>query len=402
MNTAFQKTGRSRADLVRLLAAVPREERTLAAATLGFVREREAEPKVQITIENNPSLVLETEPTDLSDEEPLPVAPIVQAPLWRFENMVFHQEPGEMEPAREEVRGLTPEDLHGTGQSLFATPKASPLAPWSKLWPRLRQVLHSTTTSRDPDVAKWVRRVAQGEIIARIPRLQRKTWPSRLSIWVDRSRRLIPIWADQMAVIRQLYQVCDRRNLNIRWIDARTRAKALGERGDFLQNIRLDGQTPVLMLGDLGEFGTDAERHAWRKTAIRLRRQEVRSSALVPLGRSRSTPDLSRIWNAIPWEQGRVRVGYALSKNTQTCPERAEQLLTMVSPAAYVQPGLLRALRLLLPPEHADVSTELDVWNHADVRGADAAGMVLQAEAAEKWRKNVCGGHRFDLAGAGE
>lgn len=388
MKTAFQRTGRSRADLVRLFANVPREERAVAAATIGFVREPDEERHIEIAAENHSSLVLKDEPAGDVPAEALPVAPIVQTPLWRFEGMFFHFDPGQSEPVREMVKGLTPEDLNGAGQSLFATPKAPPLAPWSKLWPKLRQALHSRVASHELDVGKWVRRVAQGEIVTRIPRLERKTWPSRLSIWIDRSRRLVPFWADQMTVIRQLYKVCDRRNLLIRWLDARAQAKTLLLRSDYLHNVRPDSQAPVLVLSDLGFFGTDVERAAWRKTAAALRRHEMSLSALVPAGRARFAPGVARLWNAMPWEQGRARLGYALSKNTKTFSERAEQLLTLVSPAAYVQPGLLRALRLLLPPDQADASTEVDVWNHADVRGADASGMVLQSEAAEKWRND--------------
>ena len=51
-----------------------------------------------------------------------------------------------------------------------------------------------------------------------------------------------------------------------------------------------------------------------------------------------------------------------------------------------MQPGLLRALRHLLPASLVDASTEADVWSHPDVRAADATGLVLHAEAAERWR----------------
>ncbi len=386
MKGSFQRTGRSRADLVRLFAATARGDRALAAATLGFVREREADPPIEMVTPDELSLPNTDESTKTTSEELPQPTPIVQTPLWRFEAMTFRDEPDVSEPTHDEVQGLTPEDIHGSGQSLFATPKPTPLAPWSKLWPRLRHALMATVPSREPDVAKWVHRVAQGEMVTRIPRLERKAWPARLSIWIDRSRRLIPFWADQIEVCRLLYKVCDRRGLDIRRLDASTQNSLLRRRGDFVDNAGLDGQTPLLVLGDLGCLGTDADRLAWRNTAEHLRRREIGLSALVPLGPARWNRSLARIWRAIPWEQGRSRNGTGLSKNTKTLSERAEQLLRIVSLAAYVQPGLLRALRLLLPPDQADASTEADVWNHADVRGADAAGMVLHADAAEKWR----------------
>lgn len=386
MSGTFQRTGRSRADLVRLFAATARGDQALAAATLGFVREPEADPEIEIVTLEEPSFGTTNENITTIWEEPLEATPIVQTPLWRFEAMTFRDEPEASEPTRGETQGLTAEDIHGSGQSLFATPKPASLAPWSKLWPRLRQVLQATVPSREPDVAKWVHRVAQGEMVTRIPRLQRKAWPARLSVWIDRSRRLVPFWADQIEVCRRLYTVCDRRGLDIRSLDASTQSSLLRRRGDFAENVGLDSKAPLLVLGDLGCLGTDADRLAWRTTGERLRRLEIGLSALVPLGPARWNRGLGRMWKAIPWEQGRLRSGLGLSKNTKSLAERAEQLLTIVSPAAYLQPGLLRALRLLLPPEQADAATEADVWNHADVRGADAGGMVLHAEAAEKWR----------------
>ncbi|HRI63732.1 MAG TPA: formylglycine-generating enzyme family protein [Polyangium sp.] len=387
MNATFQRTGRSRADLVRLFATVSRDERALAAATLGFVRDHEPDPKIDLLAAADASpLVPKDEPLIPTPDEAPAVAPIVQTPLWRFEGMTFRDEPGHSEPARENVQGLTAEDVQGSGQTLFTTPKAASLAPWSKLWPRLRQALHTTVPSREPDMRKWVHRVALGEIVLRVPRLERKAWPVRLSIWIDRSRRLLPFWADQMEVIRNLYKVCDRRNLVIRWLDARTQVSAQMRRGDYLEDVRPDSQMSVLLLSDLGWLATDADRVAWRNTGLRLRRLEKRLAALVPVCPARWTRTLARVWNAHPWEQGRLRSGTGFARHTKTWSERAEQLLKVVSPAAYVQPGLLRALRLLLPPDQTDASTEADVWNHGDVRSADASGMVLQSEAAEKWR----------------
>ncbi|HMY16300.1 MAG TPA: hypothetical protein PKA58_08205, partial [Polyangium sp.] len=242
MKGSFQRTGRSRADLVRLFAATARGDRALAAATLGFVREREADPPIEMVTPDELSLPNTDESTKTTSEELPQPTPIVQTPLWRFEAMTFRDEPDVSEPTHDEVQGLTPEDIHGSGQSLFATPKPTPLAPWSKLWPRLRHALMATVPSREPDVAKWVHRVAQGEMVTRIPRLERKAWPARLSIWIDRSRRLIPFWADQIEVCRLLYKVCDRRGLDIRRLDASTQNSLLRRRGDFVDNAGLDGQ----------------------------------------------------------------------------------------------------------------------------------------------------------------
>jgi hypothetical protein len=66
--------------------------------------------------------------------------------------------------------------------------------------------------------------------------------------------------------------------------------------------------------------------------------------------------------------------------------ERAERLLRLASPAALVQPGLLRALRRILPAWETDAATEADVYRHPDVSAADATGIVLHPGAADRLR----------------
>jgi formylglycine-generating enzyme required for sulfatase activity len=61
-------------------------------------------------------------------------------------------------------------------------------------------------------------------------------------------------------------------------------------------------------------------------------------------------------------------------------------LLRLVSPAVRIEPGLLRAVRLLLPAAQADAGTELDAWQHPAVIGAAAAGATLDPQSAARLR----------------
>ena len=49
--------------------------------------------------------------------------------------------------------------------------------------------------------------------------------------------------------------------------------------------------------------------------------------------------------------------------------------MRLVSPAVRVEPGLLRAVRRLLPRDRADAGTEADVWNDPAVNGGNAVAM---------------------------
>ena len=366
------------------MAALPAERITSAAKTLGFeaLPELEVGPARAVEKNDTPGRVGKNSGATTEIHE----GPKVSMPFWRLDTMTFHDEPEKETSPPNPTAKLTEDDFVSPGKSLSAIPPSLPLAPWSRLWPMLRAALHSTIPSREPDVGALTRAVCRGELVRRIPRILRPTWSGRVSIWIDRSARLTPFWSDQSDVRRRLQKVCDRSGLDVRLLDARTQASSLLARGDYLRGFRPHSDTPILVLGDLGLFGSDVDRAAWLRTGQRLRRNEMRMTALLPCPPARWEHLLSRVWNAVPWERGPRRQALGLSRDASVWRSRAERLLALISPASLVQPSLLRALRFLLPASQADASTEADVWNHADVRAADATGWVLQPEAATRWR----------------
>ncbi len=58
-----------------------------------------------------------------------------------------------------------------------------------------------------------------------------------------------------------------------------------------------------------------------------------------------------------------------------------------MSPALRIEPGLLRALRQVLPAQDADIGTEIDAWNHPDVDSSSPVGLSFQSKAVERWRR---------------
>jgi formylglycine-generating enzyme required for sulfatase activity len=85
----------------------------------------------------------------------------------------------------------------------------------------------------------------------------------------------------------------------------------------------------------------------------------------------------------LPWERHSrsERVGEA------ECRDRAQRLLRLLSPAIRIEPGLLRAIRLLLR-EASDAGTEADVWQHRDLIGRSRVAGTLDATAADRLRKD--------------
>ena len=133
------------------------------------------------------------------------------------------------------------------------------------------------------------------------PRVARRAWSGRASVWVDRSARLVPFWSDQADVCRRLRKVCGQSGFEVRQLDGRAQAHAMVRRGDLLAGSRPDASTPVLVLGDLGVYGSPVERAAWLARPGGLRRAGVRwAAALVPSPEARWDPSsIGKAWHAV-------------------------------------------------------------------------------------------------------
>ncbi|HMY15849.1 MAG TPA: hypothetical protein PKA58_05950, partial [Polyangium sp.] len=207
----MRRSATGRADLVRMLGSVPREQHAHAATALGFVRQEKPEAELvrrpaagadSAGVENG--FAGNTPAQDVQ----VPQMADVRAPLLRFEQMEFSEEPSQEKPRSETLETVTSDDVRSPGRSLFATPRPQPLAPWSRLWPLLRKALASSLPSRDVDVDAYVRKVSRGETLHDVPRKTRLVWAGRLSMWIDRSMRLVPFWSDEQDVWQALKKVC--------------------------------------------------------------------------------------------------------------------------------------------------------------------------------------------------
>ncbi len=375
---ASERAGVGRADLVRAFATRGEEGLRGMAALLGY-RERRRAPQPS---EPLPSPG-EPEPVDLqpSPSEQPRMAPV---PFWRLERL----EP--LEVSETQSPDLPPDLPLPSLEPRGEPPTPPSIVPWSRLWPALDRALRSTVPSREIDVTTLVERWSRGDTIEQLPRRPTFAWSTRVTVAVDLSRRLIPFWSDQDDFCRHLRRRLGRPGMRVlrgyegpsrAWIARRPASRGhTASRGPTsLRRAAAPGET-LLVLGDLGFYASPAEQAAWASAGRALRRHGVRTRALVPCPADRWGLRLARLWGAIDWAQplgAARRAGRRLSDDELAA--RRERLLTLVSPALRVEPGLLRAVRRLLPARDADVGTEVDVWTHPDVDGTHSAAMSLEA-----------------------
>lgn len=375
--------------MVHLLVKMPVDQAESAAESLGFVRPVEVPTAVE------PRSV--GKPAQPSQEQPAPETPAEllgsPVPLFRLEEMTFPEVTDEPETESDQT-GLLPSDLSAPDRSLQFTPTPEPLAPWSRLWPALHGVLQSSVPSSVPDVAKLVRKWGRGEVVERIPRLPRRVWADRVALWVDRHPRLVPFHFDQEQVYQRLRRSLGTEGLKVRVIGPVAQASVISGGSDYAQGHRFDARQPVLVLGDLGAYGTIDDRSAWKRTGQRLRRSGVQAVALLPVPKAAWPQEHRHLWSRVSWERGRLANVVSAKDELPDFPRRsAERLMPLLSPADFVHLGLMRAVRRLLPASETSAATEVEICRHPDVCAVDSTGLVLRREAATRYRERFADDH---------
>ncbi|MFO0606122.1 MAG: formylglycine-generating enzyme family protein [Polyangiales bacterium] len=366
------------ADLVRIVARLPPAEAREAAGMLGFdppappvATSREAARAPTATLSPR-----SPEPVSSKEHFAAAVAAVeaqrsAAAPsaFWRVER--YEPAPDEA-PAEAAMRAssegespLLPSERVG---GLFAVPETPSVTPWRRLWPVLHEALQTHLSGRDPDVHALVRCWSRGEPVARLPRVRRRAWAPRAAVWIDASARLTPLGPDQERAVRGLRRVFGAA-LRERWLGRTEAAQARQSPQGWLAGERPDPTTPVLVLGDLGQVGGD-EGAQWRRGVQRLRRSGIRVTAVVPWSTRRRRWCASWGCRVVSWEHRVV---------TRQEGDAVTELLALASTAVFVQPGLLRSLRWLMPG--VGLEAELRAWGHPAVAGADSSGLMLRRDA---------------------
>ncbi|WP_339136578.1 MAG: formylglycine-generating enzyme family protein [Candidatus Electrothrix sp. GW3-4] len=304
--------------------------------------------------------------------------PLADIPFWRPEEYEYLAEEKEETPPPSST-GST--GYQGWTQRPLQAPEQHLLAPWSELHPRLRSHLSALRTGHALDVDLAVRRICRGHFLAELPRQRRRRWGPHVQFIEDRSIRLVPLWQDQQYLRKKLIQTiaADRLSRAI-WRDGRG-LSVPQNRDDYRQGYCLPppGST-VLIAGDLGASiqGKSSLWQWWLAFGREIQAAECRPLALCPLGRAHLPQELTSVWKIIPWTK--------ISQSVDNREKHCERLLCLISPAIRIEPGLLRAVRRLLGRD-ADITTELDTWNHPAISSRSSAGASLHPEYTQKLRK---------------
>jgi formylglycine-generating enzyme required for sulfatase activity len=265
-------------------------------------------------------------------------------------------------------------------------PRFIPLAPPRAVLTNLRKSAATLRSTIDIDVDTVVERVSQGRFLDQIPYRQHRAWGAAVGIVEDRAERLIPYWRDQDALTRSLCAVYAPNGIQIarlwdgesfpvlRWPTA--------QRGQPF--VPLPGAL-VVVLGDLGCLTQHGEslRHWWRHWGLQLRNQGNPPVAVVPAKASDIPEDLARIWTVVHWEW---QAAAPATGNTQTTNDVVQRLLTLLAPAVRIEPGLLRAVRHLLPEGRLDPGLEALVWQNPAIASRHSEAASWDAELRRAYR----------------
>ena len=256
-------------------------------------------------------------------------------------------------------------------------PEFLPLVPWARLWPFLQRELGTDVLGSKPDMPRLVRRVSQGELIWRIPKLTRFTWSPDICLLIDINEGNFPYRQDFLRLRQKLSQWCGIDGLDVQFIhDEPGRNITRGDRSrrEPVQPWCFPpAATPLLILSDMG-MQTKSRRsmYAWLAFGQLLSQRGIRPTVLMPVARRDVDECLLPFFNCIVWDDGSdmspVNGGQQQAdQDKQPVMTQVETLLVLLFPALLVELGLLRRIRRLLPVTRYDVSHEAAVWHHSAV-----------------------------------
>jgi formylglycine-generating enzyme required for sulfatase activity len=362
-----------RADLVTAVGLEDSPDQ--AAALLGYERVAETRPEPQAEKEprDRESAPVEQTPSEEPELASRPTAPTdFQLRTWRVVSYQRLQPPAK-EPRKILTRPVLP-------PSDTPPPSIAPLAPAGSLLVRLRRAWqHQAARGVDEDAA--VERISRGEILFDLPERSQRKWGRRLEVIADRSERLVPFWADQDAAARALLPLFPSGSVTLHTVsEIDDRAISAFDPSDDRTDAHL------LVLGDLGalERRTQGATEPWLTFGQHVRRTGGRPLALIPCPAAYLSQELRDVWDVIPWEPNHVREDQP-EDDRQLGP--LQLLQTLLAPAVRLEPGLLRAVRRILPHGSLDPALESFFWQDDALIGTSQVAATWQPDAARRLRQ---------------
>ena len=227
-------------------------------------------------------------------------------------------------------------------------------------------------TAQSIDVPRVVKTLAQAQSISRLPQ-RRYPQNRRLQLVADRSPRLAPVWRDQ----RHAFEALSDDGARFWQFDDLAMAFRDLVGDEHADPVPEDG--PVIAFTDLGLFGGSEDRRFWLHFAQRFNKRGGDLLAVVPCLPDDIPHDLVKLWSPVSWESA---LG---SSSLHARSEDVEHLLTLVSPLARLEPGLLRGVRRHCT--RADAATEVLLWRHQALSSAHAGAASFDPEKIAPYRE---------------
>ena len=370
-----------RADLVRMLAAGERE--AFLANLAGYYVVAHAKEEDTRKESSAPQRM----DIEQGDEQFKPqVSRLDWAPLPFFFAASFEpfSDEDEREQPEQQVKAYSMAELaERASVREISTPETPALAAWPRLQRRVAGLLLQDSRSRQLDVDLLVRNLSRGRMPRTLPFRNRKRWPRRLNVIVDRSRRLTPFWQDQDKVMLRLSRWLGKNNVHeYRVYDGLIEPIPMGKARRHRRKIT--ASELVLVLGDCGGLtGYKPLIYEWYHLAQTIETAGGSLAVLVPAPVSRWAGLLPGACKMALWERSATS---EKAGSRDKLAERAERLLSLTSYAIRVEPGLLRTIRRLLPPGEADSATESDVWSHPDIASGSSVALTISPDALQELR----------------
>lgn len=366
-----------RADLLRLLAVVPRGNLVLdqdASGWFGYVRQatgREIEGSARLVAKA--SLRAKAEVTS---ERKAPL----QLPFLHV--LVRRETRPQLDPQAPALRDwenaseITEQDACSLSDRRLID--FEDLVPQARLMPALRRLLGANRAG-PLDLDRLTRQVAACRIPRHLPRRSSPRWHPDLVVVLDFSTRLWPYRWDMHQLANRLMRVVGRSGVSLRivergplgpwsdWVAHQNRASPI-DPPEQAWTMPRPG-TPVLLVSDLGMLlgPGSATAATWAGFADDLMRAQVRPLALVPLGAAQLGEPVPLRLPVLRWSPDARPHAVPVQGEAGRELEGLEDLLAMIAATRRVDPPLLRALRRLNPRASQNAGLEGAAWCHADV-----------------------------------
>ncbi len=244
-------------------------------------------------------------------------------------------------------------------------PVHQPLLDEKALLARLQPCLRQPWRGRKVDVGKVARAMSRAEYLQRLPRQSRQTEAMPLHLIDDRSRHLTSYWRDHHFAAEAIYRHYTQATLSLSvLLDGESRPQQIT--ADGLAEWEPPDQGVVLIFSDLGVLAALPQPAIRRWLAIgrALRRKQCQTIVLLPYAVERLDPRLKALFTCLGWEPPAI----ASPLDPATSREQVDKLLTALSPAIRIEPGLLRAMRLSMQAHgeawRIPAAIEALLWRH--------------------------------------